>query len=109
MTLSIQTLILLSLLLVISLIVNAIMVWYARASIVQLAFVSENIADLKNSVSAYSAHLKSVHELEMFYGDQTLSSLLEHGKQLTNILENVDLLEENDTEEDTTEEETEEN
>ena len=45
----------------------------------------------------------------MFYGDQTLSSLLEHGKQLTNILENVDLLEENDTEEDTTEEETEEN
>ena len=90
MTLSIQTLILLSLLLVISLIVNAIMVWYARASIVQLAFVSENIADLKNSVSAYSAHLKSVHELEMFYGDETLGALMKHTNELQENLNDYD-------------------
>ena len=42
----------------------------------------------------FTAHVKGIHDLEMFYGDQTLSGLMEHGKQILDRLENLDLLEE---------------
>ena len=44
--------------------------------------------------------MKSVYELEMFYGDDTLSSLLEHGKQIVEKLEDIELLGENDEDDD---------
>ena len=90
MTVSIQIIIVLSILFLISLIANAILVWYARASIVQLSFVSENIGDLKDTVQAYAKHLKTVYELEMFYGDETLAALMKHTDELQDSLGDYD-------------------
>jgi len=35
----------------------------------------------------YNSHLKKVYSLEMFYGDETLSYLLEHTRALSTMLE----------------------
>ena len=40
----------------------------------------------------FSIHLKSVYELEMFYGDDTLKSLMDHASQLSERLEDLDLV-----------------
>jgi hypothetical protein len=53
---------------------------YARAAIVRLLWVSEELGDLKTMTTAFSTHLESVYSLETFYGDQTLENLIEHAK-----------------------------
>ena len=40
----------------------------------------------------FHSHIKSIYELEMFYGDQTLEHLLNHAKELSENIENLDLV-----------------
>tara|TARA_R100000234_G_scaffold83675_1_gene53042 strand:- start:701 stop:937 length:237 start_codon:yes stop_codon:yes gene_type:complete len=42
---------------------------------------------LVEEVLAFDQHLNSVHELEVFYGDETLGNLIRHSKGLTETLE----------------------
>jgi hypothetical protein len=60
---------------------------YARASISRLLFVSEELGDLQNMIDAFAKHVKSVYELEMFYGDVTLEHLLNHAVSFNEQLE----------------------
>ncbi|MBL18272.1 MAG: hypothetical protein CMC82_00375 [Flavobacteriaceae bacterium] len=55
--------------------------------------LTEDITSIQEMIQGYLNHLNSIYELEMFYGDQTLSSLLSHGKELIEKLEGIDLLE----------------
>ena len=60
---------------------------YARAAITRLLFVSEELGDLQNMIDAFAKHVKSVYELEMFYGDTTLEHLLNHAVSFNEQLE----------------------
>jgi hypothetical protein len=60
---------------------------YARAAITRLLFVSEELGDLQNMIDAFAKHVKSVYELEMFYGDATLEHLLNHAVSFNEQLE----------------------
>ena len=40
-----------------------------------------------NAIESYKKHLGAVYELPMFYGDETLRSLLNHTKDLSEDLE----------------------
>tara|TARA_R110002074_G_scaffold122670_1_gene257561 strand:- start:232 stop:528 length:297 start_codon:yes stop_codon:yes gene_type:complete len=73
----------LSVVLFLSLVVNAILIWYCRRLTAQFLFFSEQIMSLEASLVAFENHLKGVHELEMFYGDDTLGGLIEHSKTIT--------------------------
>ena len=73
--------------LVLSIGINAFLVWYSRKAILELYDVSENIKVLTEEIILFDEHLKSVHELEVFYGDQTLGSLMQHSTALTDTLE----------------------
>jgi hypothetical protein len=64
--------------LVLSVLINIFLVWYARNTLSNLLYLSDNLGLLYEVVSAYNLHLKEVYELERFYGDPTLSYLLEH-------------------------------
>ena len=86
MTIPVQYLVVIGLLFLFSVALNAILIWYARNSILQLAFISDNLNDFKSSIEAYAAHLKSVYELDMFYGDETLAALMQHTGELQNSL-----------------------
>ena len=49
--------------------------------------VSENMQALVEEVLLFDQHLNSVHEMETFYGDETLGNLIRHSRGLTETLE----------------------
>jgi len=57
--------------------------WQSR----DLTIVSDNIGDLVEILENYRKHLKKVYELHAFYGDETLSFLLDHTNAVRTILE----------------------
>ena len=70
--------IILAAVLLLSMVFNGIVFVYARAAIARLLTVSEELGDLQQMVNGFTKHIKDVYELETFYGDQTLSKLLDH-------------------------------
>ena len=66
---------------------NIFLAWYCRNLIVSLYDVSENMQTLVEEVLSFDQHLNSVHELEIFYGDETLGNLIRHSRGLTETLE----------------------
>jgi len=101
--------IILSAALTISVVFNICVFIYAREAIIKLLSISEELGDLQRMVDAFSNHLSSVYNLEMFYGDQTLQSLLEHAESFNTQLETFEyiysLTEEDVEEEDIADEE----
>lgn len=75
------------LLLAVSVIFNVFLVWYTRNTLKSLLYLSENLGLLYEVVFDFSLHLKEVYELERFYGDPTLTHLLEHSNTLREELE----------------------
>ena len=79
-------------LLVFSSIVNIGLLLYARWLIKILQTKEEETTAISEPIAEYVAHVKSVHDLEMFYGDQTLTSLMQHGKELVLQIEDLDYI-----------------
>ena len=109
--------IILSAILFLSVLLNVGLIVYVRAAIVRLLSVSEELGDLQQMTNALAEHLKTVYELEMFYGDETLNSLLHHAVSFNEYLETFEYIysltedttpEGDPPEEDGTEEETQE-
>tara|TARA_A100001391_G_scaffold205331_1_gene205073 strand:+ start:6528 stop:6758 length:231 start_codon:yes stop_codon:yes gene_type:complete len=48
----------------------------------KLLYVSDSIGDLMVSAKNFSNHLDGIHEMETFYGDETLGGLIRHSKQV---------------------------
>ena len=84
--------IILSAVLFFSVIFNIGIFIYARAAITRLLFVSEELGDLQNMINAFAKHVKSVYELEMFYGDTTLEHLLNHAVSFNEQLETFEYI-----------------
>ena len=84
--------IILSAVLFLSVIFNIGVFVYARAAITRLLFVSEELGDLQDMIDAFAKHVKSVYELEMFYGDVTLEHLLNHAVSLNEQLETFEYI-----------------
>ena len=80
------------LLLIISFIVNTIFVFYSRWLIGILKAREDDINVLADNIAEYVGHVKAVHEMEMFYGDQTLKGLIDHGTQMVEKIEGFDFL-----------------
>ena len=55
---------------------------YARAAVVRLLWVSDELGDLQSMISSFSEHIRAVYETEMFYGDETLQGVVEHARSL---------------------------
>ena len=101
----------LTIILAISLIGNVALFAYARAAIVRLLSIAEELYDLKDMSESLAEHLQSVYELEMFYGDETLGGLMEHARSFAEQQETFEyiygLIEDDSNEGNTQEEETE--
>ena len=79
--------IVLGLILFVSVVANVILFRLASWQSRDLAIVSDGLGDLTEVITNYRKHLKSVYELDAFYGDETLKFLMEHTNALVNILE----------------------
>tara|TARA_R110001583_G_scaffold6509_5_gene32995 strand:- start:16828 stop:17214 length:387 start_codon:yes stop_codon:yes gene_type:complete len=73
--------------LLVSTVANIFMFLFARDQSQRISYFSQNITDLIEILSDYNKHLKKIYSLEMFYGDETLSHLLEHTRALSTILD----------------------
>ena len=76
----------------ISLTVNVFFLLYIRWLLKAFEIVNQDISSLSVLVSQYVEHVSSIHEMEMFYGDTTLKSLIDHGSQLIEVIADIDLL-----------------
>ena len=85
-----NSIVILSIILALSIAANAFFFWYNRVLLSRLAFISNNLDDLAEMVASYRAHLTKVYEMEMFYGDETLKFLLAHTNDLKEILEDYE-------------------
>ena len=79
--------IVLSAILAVSAILNIGLFVYTRAVVVRLLSIAEELWDLQQMIDSFAEHLNQVYELEMFYGDQTLQSLLNHAVSFNEQLE----------------------
>lgn len=79
--------ILLGLGLTISVIANILLLRLVSWQSKDLTVVSDNIGDLVEIIENYRNHLKKVYELDAFYGDETLSFLMDHTNAIRALLE----------------------
>ena len=73
---------LISVILVVSILLNLFFIFYLRWLLKNYNFLSENVVSILESTENFSNHLSSLYELEMYYGDETLKNLLTHAKQV---------------------------
>lgn len=59
--------IILSILLFLSVILNGLLVWYAIKAIQKIRFVTESMEIINLDLEIFSKHLKGIYELEIFY------------------------------------------
>ena len=96
--------------LILSLAINAVLIFYSIKVARRLLIASSNIEMIQQSVESFLQSLEDVHESEMFYGDQTLQALIDQSKELVvdfQQLEDIFSLVGNEEEEQFEEEETE--
>ena len=89
---------------VLSVALNIFVLFYVRWLLSSLAAINTDIENVSDLIRDFETHVKSLHEMEMFYGDQTLKSLMDHSNMLIEALENVDLMLNEEKEDDQVEE-----
>ena len=82
----------LSLILLLSLSFNVLLFIYSRNVAQKLVIISNEIDDMRAAASSFANHVKSVYELEMFYGDQTLQALMDHARSFREYMEEFDFI-----------------
>ena len=73
-----------------SIIINIFFIWYIISLLRKLVFVSDNIGNFLGFLNEYGDHLQSLHEMEMFYGDETLRGLIDHTEFITDEIKNFE-------------------
>jgi hypothetical protein len=49
-------------------------------------YFSDNIDEIIFSLESFQGHLSEVHQMETFYGDDTLQNMLDHSRELSSYL-----------------------
>tara|TARA_R100001594_G_scaffold105600_1_gene140144 strand:- start:208 stop:561 length:354 start_codon:yes stop_codon:yes gene_type:complete len=84
--------IILSAMLVLSIVLNIGLIAYARAVVIRILSISEELYDLQRMVGTFTNHLQAVYELDSFYGDETLRGLLEHAISFNDQMDTFDYI-----------------
>ena len=79
--------IVISSILAISVLINALLGWYMFRLLKRFLFLSDNLDDLFDQIDGYTMHIENVHSLETFYGEPVLQNLMNHSK---NVVEYID-------------------
>ena len=75
-----------------SMVLNVFLFFYIKWLFKSLEAINQDIQMLTEKINIFAGHLSSLHEMEMFYGDQTLQSLLRHATELSDDLNGLDLI-----------------
>ena len=90
-----------------SILINALLGWYIYKLLRNLILLEDEFLEMKSKLLEFVTHLRAINKVESFYGDPTITSLVEHMKRLAGDIENYsqvmvvfedDLQEDNDGE-----------
>ncbi len=71
-------------LLYISILTNILLIWFVMKKTDEMSTLREDTFTIFETVEQFSDHLDNLHELETFYGDQNLQSLMTHSREVIN-------------------------
>jgi hypothetical protein len=71
-------------LLYLSTLFNVLLIWYTYQFVVEKDNIEKDIQLIFEDTEEFVEHIERIHELEMFYGDQNLQSLIDHSRELVN-------------------------
>ena len=63
---------------------------YIRWLLATISTINEENISINEQIMGFVSHIESIHELEMFYGDETLKFLMEHTNSLIEVLGEYD-------------------
>lgn len=66
-----------------SLLANVILAWYCRELLRQFYYLGGLTKQISSVLHEFEQHMKSVYSRDMFYGDPTIESLINHSKDVT--------------------------
>lgn len=69
------------------LVLSIFLSWYSINCLRKIQFMMESVKDLDKILKNFDEHLKGLYEMEMYYGDQTLHSLIQHSKEVVKYFE----------------------
>ena len=90
-----------------SILINALLGWYIYKLLRNLILIEDQFLEMKSKLLEFATHLRAINKVESFYGDPTITALVEHMKRLAGDIENYsqvmvvfedDLQEDNDVE-----------
>ncbi len=101
--------------LVVSLILNGVLSWYASRVLGKLTYMYDNMRGIRDMNKSYIKHLEGVNELDTYFGDPVIGELMKHTRFVLEQYESINeifvdlesgfiVLEEEETEEDAEEE-----
>ena len=62
---------------------NILMFWYATKLLGTVRFIQENAEAIQVISEDFKQHLSAVNQMEMYFGDETLSELLKHAEHVS--------------------------
>ena len=80
--------IIMSIILMLSVAINALLGWYMFKLLRRFLFLSDSLDDLFDQLDGYTVHIQNVHSLETFYGEPVLQNLMNHSKDVTEYVDN---------------------
>jgi hypothetical protein len=98
----------LPLLLFLSVVLNLGLIWLSIKLFTRLEECNDDIESMLNTVGGLNKHIRSIYEMEMFYGEPILESMLEHIDEVSQEIEDYRFKYSNEPIEDTEEDEDEE-
>lgn len=73
--------------LLISVLLNIILGWYIYKLLRNLIDIEDGFEEMRTKFIEFATHLRAINKVESFYGDPTITSLIEHMKRLASDIE----------------------
>lgn len=69
-------------LLFLSVCLNIVFVWYIKTLLNDISDINGDIEQLFETFNEFTKHVEKIYQLEMFYGDETLESVINHSRDV---------------------------
>tara|TARA_R110000796_G_scaffold215659_1_gene331645 strand:- start:251 stop:679 length:429 start_codon:yes stop_codon:yes gene_type:complete len=67
-----------------SVILNFVFLWFITRNLQKNIEIDNTTEKIIDKINLFRDHLEQIYELEMYYGDENLKSLIDHSRQLIN-------------------------
>jgi len=58
------------------------LLWYIKTLLNRINDINSEIEDMFNMFNDFTTHVESIYQLEMFYGDSTIESMIKHSREV---------------------------